>query len=610
MVRRRPNISAKLRVGIAGFMCHAGIFNNLTCKMDTGSAGTDTQMTDLRSNAMASSASVFRDERRDAAIFEEMPAVCMLLDSGLRIRKINRFGCEQLGYALDELVGQSVQLLCSAAERDIYLGKLRGCIAGNMGLKRFESMRLRKDGSRCWVRDTVRVVVPDDAETQILIVSEDITETRYLINELERQGSIDALTGLYSRRQFDRYLEQAMLSAKVGGNPHVLCFIDLDQFKVVNDSCGHLAGDELLRQIANLLKKQIRGSDILARLGGDEFGLILDSCSIIEAESVCNKILAALGQHRFNWANEMFSLGASIGLLTIDDSSENASDLLRHADTACYLAKDNGRNCIKRYDEQDADTQQRGKLMKWLSRLHAAFEHDRFELYNQRIQPLRGESDPAAYYELLIRMRDENGELISPGDFIPAAEYYGLSGKIDQWVTREALRILASRNNSDGKEIVYFVNLSGVTLGDAAFIEQTSALLERQSSANYKLCFEITETAAIQNLNSAIQFIEHFRALGCLFALDDFGSGFSSFAYLKALPVDFIKIDGEFVRNIINDPMQLAIVQAIHLVADVSDKKTIAEHVEEASVVNVLRGLGIDFAQGYHFDKPSPLRTT
>lgn len=550
---------------------------------------------------------MLHDERLHAAIYEEMPAVCMLLDSGLHIRTINRFGCEQLGYTFDELVGHSVQLLCRSEERDSYLDKLHSCIDENNGLKRFESMRLRKDGSNYWVRDTVRVISREDGEPQVLIISEDITETRYLIDELERQGAIDALTGLYNRRQFDRYLEQSILSAQVSGCAHVLCFIDLDQFKVVNDSCGHLAGDELLRQIAKLLQQQIRGSDILARLGGDEFGLILDSCSVREAESVCEKILTSLSLHRFTWEDEIFSLGASIGLLSIDETSRNASDLLRHADTACYLAKDKGRNCIKRYDEQDAETQNRGKLMKWLSRLHAAFEHDRFELYRQRIQPLRGEAEATDYYELLVRMRDENDLLISPGSFIPTAEYYGLSGKLDLWVTQEALRILSIRNSDEHKDTVYFVNLSGVTLGDTAFIDQTSTLLEQRCNARHKLCFEITETAAIQNLSSAIQFIHHFRALGCMFALDDFGSGFSSFAYLKALPVDYIKIDGDFVRNIINDPMQLAIVQAIHLIADVSDKKTIAEHVEDISVVNVLRGLGIDFAQGYYFDRPGAL---
>jgi diguanylate cyclase (GGDEF)-like protein/PAS domain S-box-containing protein len=579
--------------------------------MDTDHAWTNAQMTDTSQVSTLSSSFAFQDERLDAAIYDEIPALCILLDSRLRIRKLNRFGCEQLGYQLDQLVGQPVHLLCSADERELYLEKLRSCLAENNGLKRLESRRLRKDGSRYWVRDTVRVISPATGELQILIVSEDITETRYLIIELERQGSIDALTGLYNRRRFDRHLEQAILSAKVEAeaNAHVLCFIDLDQFKVVNDACGHLAGDELLRQIAHLLQQQIRGKDILARLGGDEFGLILDSCSVLEAESVCRKLLSSLARYRFTWADEVFTLGASIGLLRIDGASTNASDLLRYADTACYLAKDKGRNCIKVYDTQDAETQKRGTLMKWLSRLHAALDHDRFELYQQRIQPLRGEPESTTYDELLIRMRGENDELISPGAFIPAAEYYGLSGKIDRWVTREALRTLTARDTGDGTETVYFVNLSGLTLGDAEFIEQISTLLDGKPALRHKLCFEITETAAIQNLASAIQFIDHFRALGCMFALDDFGSGFSSFAYLKALPVDFIKIDGEFVRNIINEPMQLAIVQAIRLVADVSSTRTIAEHVEDAAVLNVLRGLSIDFGQGYYFDKPRPLAT-
>lgn len=580
-----------------------------TCDAETNHAPTATLMTDSNLISVLSEAFTFQDERLDAAIYDEIPAACLLLDFRLRIRRINRFGSEQLGYTPDELVNQPVQLLCSPGERAFYQEKLRSCIAENDGVRWFESMRLRKDGSRYWVRDTVRVIAQGVDEPLVLIISQDITETRYLISELERQATIDVLTGLDNRRKFDRHLEQAILSATVDGLRHVLCFIDLDRFKVVNDTCGHLAGDELLRQIARLLQQQIRANDNLARLGGDEFGLILDSCSVHEAKSVCKKILGALAAHRFTRGGELFTLSASIGVLPVDGMSTNASDLLRHADTACYLAKDKGRNCIKVYDERDAETQQRGRMMKWLSRLHAAFDDDRFELHQQRLQPLRDGEDTTAYYELLIRMRDEDGELVYPGDFIPTAEYYGLSGKIDRWVILEALRHLTTRDAGEETDIMYFVNLSGLTLGDAEFIQQISALLAKQRDSGYKICFEITETAAIQNLSSAIEFIEHFQALGCLFALDDFGSGFSSFAYLKELPVDFIKIDGEFIRNIINEPMQFAIVQAIKLVADASGKKTIAEHVEDKSAVNVLRGLGIDFAQGYYFDKPTPLVT-
>jgi diguanylate cyclase (GGDEF)-like protein/PAS domain S-box-containing protein len=554
--------------------------------------------------------SKFRNKRLDKAFYDELPAICILLDTNLCVYKINRFGCEQLGYSLDELIGKPVHYLCSADERELYIEKLHNCIAGSDDLHRIELIRVRKDGSRYWVRDTIRVIALDGSNPQILIVSEDITETRYLIDELERQVSIDVLTGLYNRRRFDRHLEQAILSAKIESTTHVLGFIDLDQFKVVNDACGHLAGDELLRQIAHLLQQQIRGNDILARLGGDEFGLILDSCSISEAESVCNKIRTALSQHRFTWDKEIFTLGASIGLQTINSNSTTASDALRHADTACYMAKDKGRNCIKIYDELDSETQNRGKQMKVLSQLHTAFEHDRFVLFQQSIRPLRDESASTAFYELLIRMQNENGELVAPGSFIPAAEYYGLSSKIDRWVTIEALRNLANMTPEQGTDIVYFVNLSGLTLGDTEFIEEVSKMLEEQHHPRCKLCFEITETAAIQNFSTAIKFIEHFRARNCMFALDDFGSGFSSFAYLKTLPVDFIKIDGEFVKNIIHEPIQLAIVQAIHQVADVSGKKTIAEHVEDEHVLNVLRGLGIDYGQGYYFDHPSPLKQT
>jgi len=547
-----------------------------------------------------------------SSLYEEMPALCIILDEHLRIQKINSFGCQQLGYEPFELIDEPIAQLCAPNEEDFLVRKLNECLAGeSVELHRLEVMIRRKSGSQYWVRNTVRVIRSDEAAPVILIVSEDITETRYLINELERQNAIDVLTGLCSRRRFDRELAQVILTAKVKTSEHVLCFIDLDQFKVVNDSCGHQAGDELLRNIGLSLQKNIRENDVLARLGGDEFGLILSACSVEDAELICEKILSVLAKIRFSWDGEIFTVGASIGLLPIDSTSGNASELLRQVDSACYMAKDKGRNRIQVYSPDDAETRHRGQLMRWLSRLHWAFDHDSFELHIQSINAIQPNGEQVRYYELLVRMRDFDGNLILPGAFIPAAEYYGLSSTLDSWVTRKSLdlarQMQAQNNDAHVSNTMYFINLSGLTLGDKRFVDDITALLKEQGELDFKICFEITETAAIQNLSSATVFIEHFRALGCLFALDDFGSGFSSFAYLKSLPVDFIKIDGEFVKNICDGVTELAVVKAIHEVAGAYGKRTIAEHIETQEILEEVIKLGVDFAQGFLMDKPTQM---
>ena len=550
----------------------------------------------------------------DAALYEELPALCLMVDETFRIRKINRFGCEQLGYKNGDLVGQlAAEVLCVPSEREFFVEKLQTCLLENSGLHRFEIMHVRKDGSQYWVRNTVRVIFTQDLHPLILIVSEDITETRYLIHELERQSAIDTLTGLCSRRRFDRELEQVSLSANMKSEEHALCFIDLDQFKVVNDSCGHQAGDELLRNIASLLKNTIRSNDVLARLGGDEFGLILNCCSINEAKTICEKILMLLAKQRFTWEGEVFTVGASIGLLAIDKNSGNATELLRQADSACYIAKDRGRNCVQIYRPDDVETKNRGQLMRWFSRLHWAFENNRFVLYMQKIDAINPGSESIKYYELLVRMRDYDDNLIMPGAFIPATEYYGLACKLDRWVARTALNNALqieqekANENEPLEQRIYFINLSGLTLGDREFIEEVTLLVNQCMTFNFNICFEITETAAIQNISSAIDFIKHFNKLGCLFALDDFGSGFSSFSYLKSLPVDFIKIDGEFIKNVCNGPTEVAVIKAIRDVADAFGKKTIAEYVENEAILAELVKLDIDYIQGFYIEKPKPM---
>jgi diguanylate cyclase (GGDEF)-like protein/PAS domain S-box-containing protein len=538
-------------------------------------------------------------------LYEELPAVCLILDQDLVIRDINRYGCEQLGYQQGELHGKTLSSLSLPEDRDFLEQKLHDCLSRSGGTWRWECLRKRKDGCRFWVRDTVRVV-DSDWGRHILISSEDITETRYLINELEQQSAVDSLTGLLTRRKFDRYLEEILLSLQSERDTHGLFYIDLDQFKLVNDTCGHLCGDELLRQVGQLLRKQIRSKDILSRLGGDEFGLILVSCSQNEALQIGEKILHAFSQFHFSWEDQIFTLGASIGGVIIDGPYYNSETLMKQADTACYIAKEKGRNRIQMYDSNDISVEVRGGLQRWVNQLNNAFETGRFTLYQQQIRPLSPAAESTCRHcEILLRLRDDGGQMILPGAFIPAAEYYNLSPRIDRWVTRE---VVALHARSDHKHpVIYFINLSGLTLGDDTFIQEISSLLEDVISYKFRICFEITETAAIRNLTAAISFMDKFRDLGCEFALDDFGSGFSSFGYLKTLPVDFIKIDGSFVTNIIEEPADLAVVRAINEVAGVFGKRTIAECVESGAVQNVLKGLGIDYVQGYHIGRPKRL---
>ncbi|MBT3206182.1 MAG: EAL domain-containing protein [Gammaproteobacteria bacterium] len=536
-------------------------------------------------------------------LYHQLPAISLLIDEDLNIVSINHYGSSQLGFDHTELLGQSVTTLYAEEDLTFVTRNLNLILQGQTHKSnRWECTRVRKDKSHFWVRDTAKRV--EGENKQVLLVSEDITETRYLINELEKQAATDPLTGLYNRNKFERHLEQAILSAQTSQKKHALCFIDLDQFKVVNDVCGHIAGDELLRQISKLILSGIRNNDIFARIGGDEFGLLLQNCSLNEAQEILKKILNKLLQHHFSWDKEIFTIGASIGLVAITATETNAEECLKMADSACYIAKEKGRKNIQIYNPDDSEMLKRDHMQKFASRLNHAFENDRFVLYQQKVFPLTS-NDQKQHFEILVRMLDEQNNIIPPNAFIPAAEYYGLSTKLDLWVTENTLKYFC--NLQQKFNTVCNINLSGKTLGSKEFIEKATLLLKQYQIPDFTVCFEITETAAISNMAQAVDFINHFKAMDCLFALDDFGSGFSSLAYLKTLPVDFLKIDGHFVKNIIQDSMDLALVRAIHQVADIFGIETIAEFVETREVNTVLKGLGIDYGQGYYLHRPEPI---
>lgn len=427
-------------------------------------------------------------------------------------------------------------------------------------------------------------------------------------SRLSYQASHDALTGLPNRREFELRMERALLSAREQNLAHTLCYLDLDQFKVVNDTCGHVAGDELLRQIAALLQSRLRDRDTLARLGGDEFGVLLQNCSLEQAQPIAELLQTLVKEYRFAWQDKSFTIGVSIGLVPISAESENLSNLLRYADTACYAAKDRGRNRVHVYKAEDAELVKRQGEMQWVTRIARALEENRLRLYAQPILSLNPHTAVDHHYEILLRMLDDDGELVLPMAFIPAAERYNLMTSIDRWVIGAAFSAFHQLfpHATEGQSLCT-INLSGQSLCDEKFL----ALIERQFVLNKvpydAVCFEITETAAITNLTEAIHFIHTLKAKGCKFSLDDFGSGLSSFTYLKNLPVDFLKIDGAFVKDMESDPMDRAMVESINHIGHVMGLKTIAEFVESEAIHAHLKNIGVDYVQGNWLIEPQPL---
>lgn len=418
----------------------------------------------------------------------------------------------------------------------------------------------------------------------------------------------DPLTGLTNRHEFEVRLGKAL--EEVGnGVQHALLYMDLDQFKVINDTCGHDAGDELLRQLSIVLREPIRDIDTLARLGGDEFGVLLLHCSLGHAKEAAERLLKAIKDFRYVWRDKTFSIGASIGLVMLSERNQTTSDVMRISDMACYAAKDKGRNRIHVYHADDAELLQRHGEMEWVARINKALEENHFVLYRQCIDPLG--HNGTRHCEFLIRMNNEDKEPILPGAFIPAAERYDLMPKLDRWVIRNAFEFLAKQKTHCGesRSNSHFINLSGATLSDDNFASYVIEQLEAFGLPPEIVGFEITETAVISNLSSAINFIEQVKELGCKIALDDFGAGLSSFSYLKTIPADYLKIDGSFVRDILDDPMDHAIVDAINKIGHVAGLKTIAEYVESDQIKQRLAELGIDYAQGFAIEHPSPLPT-
>jgi diguanylate cyclase (GGDEF)-like protein/PAS domain S-box-containing protein len=547
-------------------------------------------------------------ESRYRTLYEDNPTMFLTLSADKVILSLNKSGSRQLGCNRNELTGQMASVLCPESERCIFEEQLDKCLAEPGILHHWQMHYLRKNGETFLARISSRTIEDLSGVPTLLLVCEDITEAIELSEKLTYQASHDPLTGLINRHEFERRLAHCLYLARERNSDNVLCYVDLDQFKVINDTLGHIAGDELLRQVTGLLSANVRKQDSVGRIGGDEFVLLIEHCTVDDAERLVNKVRKTIEAFTFPWEGQSFRITASMGLVPINSATGSITEALKRADTACYAAKDSGRNRVCVYRDGDEDMAKHNGEMQWVNRIHHALDANEFRLYYQEILPILPHHNKGLHYELLLRMENHGSELSEPGAFLPAAERYGLAGKLDRWVITTAFDWFCSNPQHLKLLSLCSINLSGQSLGDD---ELLAFILQRFSETGvppHKICFEITETAAISKLSCATQWIQKLRQRGCRFALDDFGSGLSSFGYLKTLPVDYLKIDGQFIKDIIGNPMNIAIVRSIHEIARVMGMPTIAEFVESDAILEMLRDLGIDYAQGYGISAPQPFQ--
>jgi diguanylate cyclase (GGDEF)-like protein/PAS domain S-box-containing protein len=440
----------------------------------------------------------------------------------------------------------------------------------------------------------------------LVLIFKDSSETNRLTQEISHQASHDSLTGLLNRQEFELRLEGAISSAATHDVQHVLCYLDLNQFKIINAQAGHTAGDIVLKQAADHMKQHMRSIDIFARLGGDEFALLLVNTTTEQAKTLAQNLINTIRNSTFKWRDQHFEIGISVGLIAIDKHSQDPAHMLTRAELACFTAKDHGRNKLHIHKKEDDELTRRHTEMMRAAGVTGALQEDRFRIYCQPIVALSPKHNESLHYELLIRLTDPQGDLIMPASFIPAAERYGLMTSLDRWMISTAFnRYNDTFGEHSGVQIA--INLSGNSLNDDSLLDFIKSEITRTAIEPTNVCFEITETAAISNLDQVSQLILELKRIGCRFALDDFGSGLSSFTYLKNLPVDYLKIDGSFVHDMIDDSIDHAMVEAINQVGHIMGIGTIAECAESEEVVNMLRQLGVDYAQGYAMGAPVPI---
>ncbi|MFP4562357.1 MAG: EAL domain-containing protein [Spirochaetia bacterium] len=555
-----------------------------------------------------------QQERRFSAILHSIGDGIIAGDNQQTIQFMNPVAEALTGWSEEDAIGRPIAEVLSLwdekTDEPIHLGEVATADPIKSGYLFKESYILRKGGDSVPVEGTVACIrdKDDHVEGQVVAVR-DVSEVREMTYKLSYQASHDALTGLLNRYAFSRSLDALIQSARNENREHALIYVDLDQFKLINDTIGHEAGDELLLETTGIIRNVFRSSDICARLGGDEFGILLGDTPLERANMIAQRLHNRLSEKRLQWGMTKFNINSSIGLVMVSAESGDIHSVLAAADDACYVAKDEGGRRIKVYETTDTTFKKRRGEMQWVTRLTQALEENRFELFFQSIVPIQEAGDgEIEKVEILLRMVDEDGGIIAPKDFLPAAERYNLMPLIDRWVVKTAMASMVELNETQHIHRQFSINLSAETIAEENFFEFIQEQFGENGVRPEDFCFEITETIAISNMNTAGRFIKELKRIGCIFALDDFGSGFSSFNYLKNMPVDMLKIDGSFVMDMDVNPVNSAMVEAINNLGHVMKIKTIAEFVKNRKILEELKKLGVDYAQGYEIGKPAPLK--
>ncbi len=555
---------------------------------------------------------LFREKESAQITLQSIGDGVATTDAEGRVEYLNPVAEELTGWAVEDALGRPLEEIfrgfheetCEPLENPLTMAMER-----NRSIKSVRpTLLIRRDGNELYVESTASPIRNDKGEVSGgALVFHDVSESRELNRRLSYHASHDVLTGLVNRREFESRLGRALKSARARESSYALLYLDLDRFKIINDTCGHQAGDALLGQLGALLKSRIRWRDCLSRLGGDEFGVLLESCSLDEAMRSAESLVTAIDEFKFSWEDRSFKLTVSIGVVPITPENEDVGAILNAADAACQAAKEAGRNRVHSFEANDIELMRRRREIQWAARINNALEENRFELFRQTILPLQ-EAEQGEHYELLLRMRDESGSLVAPDLFISAAERYGIMPNVDRWVVENALRWLVSEADERERLCMCSINLSGQSLADDKFLPFVIDQFHRSGLDARQICFEITETSAIASYAQASRFINALKELGCQFALDDFGTGLSSFGYLKHFPVDYLKIDGSFVKEILHDPIDREMVRSINEIGHLTNKKTIAEFAENDEIITMLRGMGIDYAQGYGVSEPKQIK--
>jgi diguanylate cyclase (GGDEF)-like protein/PAS domain S-box-containing protein len=554
---------------------------------------------------------LFREKESAQIMLQAIGDGVITTDADSVIDYINPVAETLTGWRLEDAMGRNVDEVfrafheetCEPLENPLTssIRRVRPMKAGRPVLM------IRRDGNELYVESTAAPIRDGVGKVVgAVLVFHDVSESRELNRKLSYHASHDAVTGLVNRREFESRIERCLKSARALEGSYALCHLDLDQFKMINDSCGHAAGDTLLGQIGALLKSKIRWRDTLSRLGGDEYGVLLESTTLEEALRTAEVLREALKNFRFEWEDRVFKLSASVGVVPITADNVDVASILSAAEGACAAAKEQGRNRVHSFAENDIELMRRRRETQWAARISAALDDGRFELYRMPIMALKHRED-GEHYEILVRMRDEQGKIVSPDHFIAAAERYNITPAIDRWVIENTFRWLVSEADERERLLMCAINLSAQSLGDDKFLPFIIEQFQKSGLDASKICFEITETSAVASFSQANRFIRSLKELGCKFSLDDFGTGMSSFNYLKQFPVDYLKIDGSFVRGILNDPIDREMVRSINEIGRLTGKLVIAEFAENPEIIETLRQLGVDYAQGYGIAQPSRL---